>query len=610
MKKFYNSKLLVALGIGLSLFSANQSNAQCSIVGLPDTFCADSGPAFLSASPAGGTFSGPGVADGVFDPDVAGVGTHTITYEFLSGTDRYYIKSNIGNPWGNTSNNTAMTLAFGADWILESFETCDVSEVFSVSTSFVFLDGSDSQASELNAFLSANLPAIEAWVESGGSILINSAPNEGGSYSFGFGGTTLNYSSFSPNVNVVDLSHPAFLGPNLPTSSTMSGSSYGHARITGTGFTTVLNYAGNMILAEKDWGSGHVMCGGMTTVNFHSPSPAASNWRANLFVYMDEYIESGVACVATQEVTVLDEFAPEVIAESDVDEICVGESYILTGSGADEFYWGGGIVDGAAVTPEAAGTYVHLLTGVSPSGCIGTDAVTVVVHPTPIVNAGLNQAQCTGMELTLNGSGAATYEWSPAITDGEPFVVGSGFTTYTVTGTSEFGCESTDEVIVEGVDYPAITAVVTDEYALYGASIDLTVTGGSGMYGYTWSHGPTTEDVSGLFEGSYMVTVDDVGVADGICTVVDSVFVIKRFVGVEELNGTELSVYPTPTTNNITIAITGNFTYEVTALNGEILAKGSGVDNKLVDMEDFAAGTYLVNVTVEGEMKTVKIVKN
>lgn len=610
MKKIYNSKLLVALGIGLSFFSANQSYAQCSILGLPETFCADSGPSILGASPSGGTFSGPGVVDGVFDPDLAGMGTHTITYEFVSGSDRYYIKSNIGNPWGNTSNNTAMNLAFGADWILESFESCDVESVFSTSTSFVFLDGSEYQASELNAFLSANLPAIEAWVATGGSILINSAPNEGSSFSLGFGGTTLNYSYYSPNVTVMDLTHPAYLGPNLPTASTMTGSSYGHASVTGTGYTTVLSYGGSMILAEKDWGSGHVMVGGMTTVNFHSPSPAAQNWRANLFVYMDEYIESGVACVATQEVTVLDEVAPTVIAESDVDEICIGGSYTLIGSGADEFYWGGGIVDGSPITPVTAGTYVHLLTGVSPSGCVGTDEVTVVVHPTPVVNAGLNQAQCTGMELILNGSGAATYEWSPAITDGEPFVVASGETTYTVTGTDEFGCVGTDEVIVTGVDYPAITAVVTDEYALYGASIDLTVTGGSGIYGYTWSHGPTTQDVTGLYEGSYMVTVDDIGVADGICTVVDSVFIIKRFVGVDELNGQELIVYPTPTDDNITIAMKGNFMYEIAALNGEILLTGSGVDNKIVDIEDFAAGTYLVNVIIGADTKTFKVVKN
>lgn len=36
-------------------------------------------------SPAGGTYTGPGVVAGVFDPAAAGVGTHTLTYYFVDG---------------------------------------------------------------------------------------------------------------------------------------------------------------------------------------------------------------------------------------------------------------------------------------------------------------------------------------------------------------------------------------------------------------------------------------------------------------------------------------------------------------------------------------------
>ena len=37
-----------------------------------------------SGTPAGGTYSGPGVSNGVFTPSVAGLGIHTITYTFVS----------------------------------------------------------------------------------------------------------------------------------------------------------------------------------------------------------------------------------------------------------------------------------------------------------------------------------------------------------------------------------------------------------------------------------------------------------------------------------------------------------------------------------------------
>ncbi|MBH8558691.1 DUF7948 domain-containing protein [Hymenobacter negativus] len=39
----------------------------------------------LSGTPAGGTFSGPGVVNGAFDPMVAGAGTHTLTYTYFNG---------------------------------------------------------------------------------------------------------------------------------------------------------------------------------------------------------------------------------------------------------------------------------------------------------------------------------------------------------------------------------------------------------------------------------------------------------------------------------------------------------------------------------------------
>ncbi|WP_022821990.1 gliding motility-associated C-terminal domain-containing protein [Hymenobacter norwichensis] len=42
--------------------------------------CVSSGSVNLTATPVGGTFSGPGVSGSIFNPSAAGVGTHTITY--------------------------------------------------------------------------------------------------------------------------------------------------------------------------------------------------------------------------------------------------------------------------------------------------------------------------------------------------------------------------------------------------------------------------------------------------------------------------------------------------------------------------------------------------
>ncbi len=205
--------------------------------------------------------------------------------------DFYYINSNVGNPWGNTTNQAAMDSAFGAgNWTQAFFESLDPAVVFAAPTRFVFIDGSDTNASELNTFLQGNLPAIEAWVNNGGTLLLNSAPNEVGNINFGFNGTTLVYPNQSSSVSVVNTSHPAFIGPNTPTATTMTGNDYAHATISGTGYSNILVDSSNpvkVVLAEKAWGAGRIMVGGMTTVNFHSPAVESTNWLINLLVYME-----------------------------------------------------------------------------------------------------------------------------------------------------------------------------------------------------------------------------------------------------------------------------------------------------------------------------------
>ncbi|MEZ5013628.1 MAG: GEVED domain-containing protein [Chitinophagales bacterium] len=224
------------------------------------------------------------------------------------GTTAWYIYSNVyggGEPWFSTNNTTDMNGVFGPEgtgWFRGYFETVNVATVFSDATCFVYLEGGDAMADELEAFLTANMATIEAWVSGGGHLLLNAAPNEGDGMSFGFGGTSLVYSYFTSTSNAVDAGHPIFNGPFLPCGTTFTGTSFGHARITGTGLTNLMNDAAsptNIVVAEKAWGSGMVMFGGMTTVNWHSPSPNADNLRKNMFSYLGSCAAVDVCETAT-----------------------------------------------------------------------------------------------------------------------------------------------------------------------------------------------------------------------------------------------------------------------------------------------------------------------
>lgn len=288
MKKNYISKTILSIAFALGM--VNWGQAQCSFTGLDDNYCSDADPVTLVGTPAGGVFDGPGITGDQFSAVAAGSGDHTINYKYTIVKANYYLRAAAGEPWSSTSNTEAMDLAFGAGaWTLGEFESIVPSEVFSDETGFVYIDGSDNGADELATFLAANLTIIEAWVNDGGRLLLNAAPNEGGDITFGFGGSTLVYADASSNVTVVDVAHPAFLGPNTPTIASMSGGSYSHAHITGTGFTNLVvnsSDATNVVLCEKAWGAGQVMMGGMTTTNFHSPLAEAGNWRANILYYL------------------------------------------------------------------------------------------------------------------------------------------------------------------------------------------------------------------------------------------------------------------------------------------------------------------------------------
>ncbi|QDO95571.1 T9SS type B sorting domain-containing protein [Formosa sediminum] len=90
--------------------------------------------------------------------------------------------------------------------------------------------------------------------------------------------------------------------------------------------------------------------------------------------------------------------------------------------------------------------------------------------------------------------------------------VAGTFTYYVAEGTTD-GClsENKAEITIIVHDVLDITSDIVDATCTPGGdgSIDITVTGGSGNYSYAWSTGATTEDITGLTNGSYTVTITD-----------------------------------------------------------------------------------------------------
>lgn len=65
-----------------SVFITVHPKPDANIIGLDGTYTTASPPDTISGNPPGGTFSGPGMLGNVFDPSVAGTGTHIIYYSY------------------------------------------------------------------------------------------------------------------------------------------------------------------------------------------------------------------------------------------------------------------------------------------------------------------------------------------------------------------------------------------------------------------------------------------------------------------------------------------------------------------------------------------------
>ncbi len=158
------------------------------------------------------------------------------------------------------------------------------------------------------------------------------------------------------------------------------------------------------------------------------------------------------------------------------------------------------------------------------TGCVITANATVD-EPTQIsITGSSTDALCNENNGTITidvtgGTGPYTYEWSNGDTNEDPTNLGPG--SYLVTVTDVNDCTMTYSQEVSSPSSPTQELVLTNVSCNEGndGAIDLMITGGIPPFDYEWSTGATTEDISGLSAGTYMVTVTD----NDDCTYVNSV---------------------------------------------------------------------------------------
>jgi len=178
------------------------------------------------------------------------------------------------------------------------------------------------------------------------------------------------------------------------------------------------------------------------------------------------------------------------------DSICLGETAVLSASGATNYHWNTNETT-AIITPSPIVTTPYKVTGTSLFGCKDSANTQVVVTPNPIITV-TPSSVCSGVQATAFASDAVSYVWSDGgLTTNtfEPVVTSQQI--YTVTVSNAQGCSSTATLTAN--PNPTVTATASEICAG-----DASTVAASGADTYNWS----TSQSGSVISVSPMSTMD------------------------------------------------------------------------------------------------------
>ncbi len=199
-------------------------------------------------------------------------------------------------------------------------------------------------------------------------------------------------------------------------------------------------------------------------------------------------------CQGSTALLLVNVFSLPVVSIAGTNTVCSGGTLSLTANGASTYTWlnTSSTATGVSVNPTANTTYT--LRGVSAQGCAGTNAtLAVTAYSAPVLSIAGPSAVCNGASATFTGTGANAYLWLNNASTGSSIAVTPSLnTTYSLTGTSSFGCAGNTATVLLTVNANPTINVTANASVCAGASASLTATGASN---FTWTSGATTSVV-------------------------------------------------------------------------------------------------------------------
>ncbi|MBI1286525.1 MAG: T9SS type B sorting domain-containing protein [Flavobacteriales bacterium] len=203
-------------------------------------------------------------------------------------------------------------------------------------------------------------------------------------------------------------------------------------------------------------GSGGVTYQWVPPIGLADPTNPTTDANPNQTTTYTLIVQDNIGCEATDQMTLTVNPLPVANAGPD-QEICIGESVVLQGSGGTGYQWSPStyLDDANAQLPisTAEQTTTYTVTVTDNNNCVDTDEMTVTVNPLPVVDAGVDSMICANGSLVLHATGADSYNWSPLVGISDPQSADPTAsplvpTVYLVTGTDVNGCVNSDSVSI------------------------------------------------------------------------------------------------------------------------------------------------------------------
>jgi hypothetical protein len=254
----------------------------------------------------------------------------------------------------------------------------------------------------------------------------------------------------------------------------------------------------------------------------------------------------------------------------------------------------------------AQGTYTATVT--DNNGCSSTISLSITEPLALTVNESVTEVSCKGadngaIDLSVAGGTAPyVYTWDNGSNSEDIFNLPAG--TYNVNITDANLCQINGSITVTGPNALLVQGTAQDEMFGNDGSVNLTVTGGTPPYAYSWNNGNNTEDLSNLSAGTYNVNVMD----NNGCTQTFSITVGSQ-VGILSADASAMKLWPNPSSGNIQIEFTANIVGQlhITNVAGQLIqtlpVNGTRVQADLSTLED---GLYFCTIADEsGKQYTI-----